>query len=175
MLGIPFTVKVSKYTEDHSLSNIPEELVLLHAVNKATEVAGRMSKTSENHLILSADTLVVCGKEILGKPTDRKDARRMLRMLSGKTHTVMTALHMIRMMDGKHISHVEKTAVEFDTISESEIESYLYTNEWTDKAGAYAAQGKGAVFIKKIEGDFFNVVGMPVRAFLKMYREIILS
>ena len=111
-------------------------------------------------VVIGADTCVVVGNEILGKPVDSNDAKRMLNLLSGKTHKVITGCAIIS--DGKTLSFSSKTEVEFYPLSETQIEEYINSLEPYDKAGSYAIQGKASLFVKGIKGDYFNVVGLPV-------------
>ena len=111
-------------------------------------------------VVIGADTCVVVGNEILGKPVDFNDAKRMLNLLSGKTHKVITGCAIIN--DGKTISFSSETLVEFYPLSETQIEEYINSLEPYDKAGSYAIQGKASLFVKGIKGDYFNVVGLPV-------------
>ena len=111
-------------------------------------------------VVIGADTCVVVGNEILGKPVDFNDAKRMLNLLSGKTHKVITGCAIIN--DGKTISFSSQTEVEFYPLSETQIEEYINSLEPYDKAGSYAIQGKASLFVKGIKGDYFNVVGLPV-------------
>ncbi len=113
-------------------------------------------------IVIGCDTVVVLNDEIMGKPADREDAFRMLRKLSGETHTVMTG---VSLYHGRQTTvFTVETAVTFFTLSDDEIDAYLDTGEPFDKAGAYGIQGKGALLVKCIEGDYFNVVGLPVAA-----------
>lgn len=123
----------------------------------------------EDDIIVSADTVVAVGDEILGKPSDKEDARRMMKLLSGKTHSVYTGVTLSR--GATLVTFSEKTDVEFYPMSKQEIENYLSADgfDWSDKAGAYAIQGKAAVFIKGISGDYYNVVGLPIS---RLYREL---
>ena len=111
-------------------------------------------------VVIGADTCVVVGNEILGKPVDSNDAKRMLNLLSGKTHKVITGCAIIS--DGKTHSFSSETEVEFYPLSETQIEEYINSLEPYDKAGSYAIQGKASLFVKGIKGDYFNVVGLPV-------------
>lgn len=119
-----------------------------------------VGKKHENSLVIGCDTLVSCQNKIMGKPKDEKDAFEMLSTLSGKTHQVVTGVTMG--YQGNYTSFCQTTNVTFREISSKEINAYIATKEPFDKAGAYAAQGYGALLIKGIEGDFFNVVGLPV-------------
>ena len=127
------------------------------------------AKIFENSIIISADTIVVINSDILGKPKNREDAFRMLSELQGKWHEVLTGISVS--MNDKIISHVEHTRVKFKALTEAEILEYLETGESDDKAGAYAIQGKGALFIERIDGDFYNVVGLPLCVLGKMLAE----
>ncbi|MFT3950688.1 MAG: Maf family protein [Oscillospiraceae bacterium] len=110
--------------------------------------------------VIACDTAVLAGDEILGKPADAADAHRMLSMLSGKTHEVVSGVCMRHM--GKSLSFSVKTAVEFFPLTDTEIAAYIATGEPFDKAGAYGIQERGALFVRRIQGDYFNVVGLPV-------------
>ena len=147
---------------DSALS--PEEAVKALARQKAESV----SKKYPDKTVIGADTTVFCGETPLGKPKDTDDARRMLSMLSGKTHDVITAVAVAR--GGKTLkAFAEDTRVEF--YSEKEIKEYIETGEPMDKAGAYGIQGKGALIIKRINGDYYNVMGLPVA---RLSRELML-
>jgi len=113
-------------------------------------------------IVIGADTTVVADGQILGKPADKEDARRMLRLLSGQTHEVLTGLSVTRSTDNRSASHVGTTRVSFARLSESEIEDYLASGEPFDKAGAYGIQGIGGRYITRIEGCYFNVMGLPL-------------
>jgi septum formation protein len=139
------------------------------ATLKADAVAGR----SPGALVLGADTVVVIGEEILGQPRDDADARRMLRLLSGRWHMVLTGVALVRFGNPPRVL-VEHgtTRVRFFEMSAEEIDWYISTGEPQGKAGAYAIQGRGALFIEGIQGDYFNVVGLPVRLVYEMSRRI---
>ena len=131
----------------------PNEVVMELASIKAKDIYKKSEKQS---MIVGADTVVAYQGQILGKPTDEADAKRMLTMLSGQTHEVYTGVCVIE--DGEAKTFYEETKVTFYEISEDEIERYIETGEPMDKAGSYGIQGKAAVFIKGIEGDYYNVV-----------------
>lgn len=170
-LDIDFTVVKSEADESAvNPDGIPvsvyvQELALL----KATEVYGRIS--AQNALIIGADTVVAIDGRILGKPVDDADAFRMLKSLSGKTHQVYTGFCVIRSDDGYSVCGSECTDVTFADLSDDEINEYIHTNESRDKAGAYGIQGKGVMLVEKISGDYFNVVGLPVRKLVKLMKE----
>jgi nucleoside triphosphate pyrophosphatase len=131
------------------------------AQTKAETVA---NKIPDSGFVLGADTVVVVDGEILGQPSDDEDARRMLRLLSGEWHEVLTGLALVRAGKAPRVlvEH-ETTRVRFCEMSPDEIDWYVSTGEPSDKAGAYAIQGRGGLFIEEIEGDYFNIVGLPVR------------
>lgn len=134
------------------------------ALEKAETVAGRLAaKESPGKLVLGADTVVVVSGEILGQPLDREDARRMLTRLSGKWHEVLTGVALVRVGHSAGKVGHETTRVRFAELNDKEIDWYVATGEPMDKAGAYAVQGRAALFIKEIEGDYFNIVGLPIR------------
>lgn len=162
--GIAFAVDSPNIVEDLSGDEPPDLLALNLAQSKAQAVAPR----HPDSLILAADTLVVLhGKTILGKPQDAKDAERMLTALSGNIHTVMTAFVVLDTTTQKINMGVVQTHVRFRTLSTTEIQTYIETTEPFDKAGAYAIQGEGRALIETIEGDFTNVVGLPMNAVLE--------
>ncbi len=150
-----------------SVTDIPEKAVTLLAQRKATE-AKRLSG-DENALVIAADTLVYLDKELLGKPKDKEDAKNMLHRLSGKSHSVYTGICAV--LGEKCETKAVETKVFFKQLSESEIEWYADDGEPLDKAGAYGIQGKGSLFVEKICGDYFNVVGLPVSELFSMINE----
>ena len=131
---------------------------------KAMEVAGRHDFTD---VVIGSDTVVICDGVIFGKPKDREDAVKMLRALSGKTHTVSTGVTIVSGNETE--SFTSETRVTFYDLTEKEIEKYVNTGEPMDKAGAYGIQGSGALYVKKIEGDYYTVVGFPVA---EVYRRL---
>ena len=133
------------------------EAVCEIALGKAKNVS---QSCGIDDIIIAADTLVYVDGRALGKPESKDDAARMLRELSGRRHTVYTGVAILR--GNEHVTGVEVTDVLFREISESEIAGYIETGEPMDKAGAYGAQGRGAVFVERIEGDFYNVMGLPL-------------
>lgn len=128
---------------------------------KAEDVASRL-KFDEQTLIIAADTIVVNDGNILEKPKDENDAYRMLKELSGRTHSVLTGVTIIKLPEYRIISDFEKTEVSFRKLENQEILDYIKTGEPMDKAGAYGIQGKGSLLVKGISGCYFNVVGLPV-------------
>ena len=135
---------------------------------KARAAAEKFAGKSGRTIVIGADTVVVANGKILGKPSDVKDARRMLRLLSGKTHRVLTGLAIVSLPDGAERHHVETTRVRFRKMSNAEIDDYIATGEPFGKAGAYAIQGIGGRYITQIEGCYFNVVGLPLARLCKV-------
>ncbi|MGQ9705406.1 MAG: Maf family protein [bacterium] len=161
MLNIPFIQVPPKTDDEIEEGECSEEIATMSAKKKAESVVNDYPQNP----ILGADTIVTIDGIILRKPKDKSDARRMLRLLSGRLHTVISALCIV--MNGRIISDCDKTFVRFRNITENEIAEYINTGEPLDKAGAYAVQGKGAMLIEEIYGDFYNVMGLPVA---KLYR-----
>lgn len=165
--GIAHVIKPADVDESVFAGIEPRLMVQLLAASKAAAVAG----TCEG-IVLGADTVVVSEGCVLGKPIDEEDAFRMLSSLSGKTHFVYTGIALLRASDGKMITHCEETKVTFRNLSPEEIRDYIETGEPMDKAGAYGIQGKGGALVLHTEGDFQNVVGLPLRAVQSLLKEI---
>lgn len=146
----------------------PSELVKELSRCKAAEVA--QNHGGADTVVIGADTIVVLDGAVLGKPVDEADAERMLHALSGRSHTVYTGVCVMRGEEVKQ--HAERTEVFFRTLSDGEIRRYIATGEPMDKAGAYGAQGFASLFVEKLEGDFFNVMGLPLCALGTMLKEI---
>lgn len=159
-LGIEFSVLPSDINEKNVKAVEPEDYVKDIASLKARSV----SKKARKGIIIGADTAVVIGGRILGKPKDERDAFRMLRILSGKTHTVMTGVCVINKYTRDKKSISVSTKVRFRRLSNRMIKWYINTGEPMGKAGSYAIQGKGAVLVERIDGDYCNVVGLPLTA-----------
>ena len=136
----------------------PWATVMGLAFGKGIEVA----KENENSIAPSADTLVELDGKLMGKPKNRDEAREMIKSLSGKVHNVYTAYAIFKLSQGIKYVDYEKSSVKFYDLSHEEIENYLDTLEYEDKAGAYGIQGKGALLVEEIRGDFFNIVGLPI-------------
>lgn len=158
-LGVAFTVCVSDADESCDLSS-PDELTRELAKRKGDAVRLSLGDGAADKLILSCDTVVFCDGEILGKPRDDEDARRMLRMLSGKAHRVVSGICLI--LGDKTVTAAESTSVRFGALSDDDIEFFIDKGEARDKAGAYAVQGLASMSIERLDGDYFNVVGLPV-------------
>jgi len=158
LTGLKFEVDPGDYKEDVTLKSSPHELTRFLSFEKAKAVA----KKHDSAIIIAADTAVVISGQILGKPHTEDVARRMLLLLEGRTHSVITGFTILDSKTGKKISMSVETRVTFKKLTEKEIEKYVKTKEPLDKAGAYAIQGLGSVLVKRIEGDYFNVIGLPL-------------
>ena len=168
MIGLEDFVVIPDVEDEILYEGItPEQTVCKTALNKARNVAGRCDETD---LIIAADTEVFLDTTPFGKPTNADDAIRMLKTLSGKKHTVYTGIAMI--CGDVIITGAEATDVYFRELSDTEISAYVQTGDPMDKAGAYGVQGRGAVFIERLEGDFFNVMGLPVCRLTIMLRNL---
>lgn len=151
-----FEIHTADVDETIEEGTSPEEAVMLLSLKKAKAV----SDLFRGRTVIGADTIVVCDGIILGKPENRENAKEMLRMLSGRTHQVLTG---VTITDGeKTDTFFVSSDVTFFNLTEDEISSYVGSGEPDDKAGAYAIQGKGSLFVEKINGDYFNIVGFPV-------------
>lgn len=179
-IGIDFDICPAK-GEEVITKKIPHEVVQELASQKAKEVASMVKTYEASHeelmtpqdiMVIGADTIVAYEEQILGKPKDEADAFRMLSLLSGNTHSVYTGVSIVLLgASGKvgELTFFEKTDVAMREMDETEIRRYIATGEPMDKAGAYGIQGKCAIYIDKINGDYNNVVGLPVAA---IYREL---
>jgi len=157
--GIPFIAMSSAVDETPGPGESPHDLVQRLAAAKAELVAARAVGPA---IVIAADTIVTLEGHIFGKPRSSDDARHMLEKLSGRTHAVVTGVALIRLPDAERLTFVESTLVHFVALSAEEISRYLATGEPRDKAGAYAIQGRAGRYISRIEGCYFNVVGLPL-------------
>jgi septum formation protein len=165
LLGIRFQTDPSKNPEPpRNPQESPSRYALRVARLKAEETAPR----HPNGFIIAADTIVVVNDRILGKPLDREDAGRMLKNLSGRWHEVLTGICLLDCSMDQAFSLCSRSRVHFRKMSSEEIDWYLNTNEYRDKAGAYGVQGYAALFIDRIEGCYFNIVGFPIAAFERL-------
>ena len=155
LFHIPFTIRVADIDETMDAALSPYDEVARVSRLKAEAVAHE-----DDDVVIAADTIVVCGGEVLGKPKDEADALRMLQLLSGREHQVMTGMTVLR--GGKATVCTEVTDIHFRPLSQREILAYIRTGEPMDKAGAYGIQGGAALFAEKIIGDYYNVMGLPV-------------
>mgnify|MGYP001501632934 FL=1 len=164
MLGVPdLTIRPAKGPERATPGAGPEQTVRELALHKAQEVA---QTCAPEDIIIAADTIVYLDGAILGKPRDHDDAVRMLTALSGREHIVYTGVAVLR--GGELRQAAERTAVRFRPLTSGEIERYIATGEPMDKAGAYGIQGRGALFVAHLDGDYFNVMGLPLCRLGKM-------
>jgi septum formation protein len=167
LAGLDFTVEAADIDERAQPGETPATYVQRLALEKAQAVWDlRRQDVSEDLIVLGADTTVVCDGMILGKPANVADARRMLEMLAGRTHQVLTGIAAVSIRG--LFSNVEITQVFFDLIDEEEMVHYLASGEPMDKAGAYGIQGYAARWIPRIEGCFFNVMGLPISRTLEL-------
>lgn len=157
-VGLQFSVAPADVDE----SIMPGETAEQYAVRIALDKARAAAKRAAEGLVIAADTIVVLDGEIMGKPVDRRDAERMLSMLSGRMHRVITGVAVVEARSGRESVKSAATKVWFRDLSSAEIAAYAATGEPLDKAGAYGIQGKGALLVEKIEGCYFNVVGLPL-------------
>ncbi|MNJ92791.1 Septum formation protein Maf [compost metagenome] len=171
--GFSFDVVPVKVSEipDKNL-NVNDQILDIAGRKSRAAFADLKSRLQNDFIVISADTEVIFGGGPLGKPVDTEDAVRILRLLSGNVHEVITAVSMVSSHNGKTLSQTETTRVFFKELSDEEIRNYIATGEPMDKAGAYGIQGLGGKFVEKIEGPFDNVVGLPVDLVRKMLKEI---
>lgn len=167
-LGVPFEVQVSQVPEELNFSLQPGKLVETLACLKAANVG----KEVEEGLIIGADTIVVLGEKILGKPTTSVEAEKMLRSLSGQEHLVFSGLAVVDGKTGQQQLGHEITRVHFQQLTVPEINSYIASGEPFDKAGGYGIQGKGGLFVEKIDGCYFNVVGLPIHLLYRFLKKM---
>lgn len=170
-LGMEFEISVPDVDESSDVKH-PAELVKQLSLRKAQAVRDMLISRGEDTsdtLIIASDTVVWCRDEILGKPCDRADAARMIKMLSGREHSVFSGVALC--LGNRSCADFERTKVHFADVDESSIERYLDSCKYLDKAGAYAIQEAAALFIRGIEGDYLNVVGLPVRRLYELMRD----
>lgn len=160
--GISFELLPVDVDETPGRGENAEAMCRRLAQAKARAAVARLGALSESAIVVAADTTVEIDGEILGKPASPEAAREMLRKLSSKTHRVLTALTLVRLPDGAMRSDLESTEVLFSTLSPQEIDEYVATGEPMGKAGAYAIQGRAGILVERIDGCYFNVVGLPL-------------
>jgi len=168
MLGLEFEILVSTAEEERrELPVSPGEQTMELAAGKAKEIAD----LRPDALVIAADTIVAAENRIMGKPRDEEDAREMLSFLSGRWHEVYTGVALVKAAENRRLVDCERTRVKFRPLSEEEIKTYIRSGAPMDKAGAYGIQGLGAVLVERIEGCFFNVVGLPLARLTMMLRD----
>ena len=150
---------------DESL--LPDEDAAMYPLRTAVQKAMAVAKTTEDALVIAADTVVAVDDDILGKPRDEAEAKAMLQRLSGREHIVITGIGVVDTASGRTLSATEQTIVYFHPLRDEEIDAYIATGECMDKAGSYGIQGKGSLLVRKIDGDYFNVMGLPLS---RLYR-----
>jgi septum formation protein len=166
LIGIAHEVRPANLDE----SMRPRETPRRHAERLARDKASAVATRDPDLITIAADTIVVINRKVLGKPVDEEDAARMLAMLSGREHTVITAVAVSR---GKKLrSAIEEVKVKFRRLREDEIEAYIATGEPMDKAGAYGIQGYGATIVERVEGDYFAVMGLPLVRLIGLMRDV---
>lgn len=167
-IGMKFRVVPSHVAEVMSPNQSPGDNAKRIALEKATEVATQVREG----IVIGADTIVVLDHHVLNKPTSKEDAKRMLKLLSGREHSVFTGFALVDAESKKHIAGVEETKVRFRRLDEKEILTYIDSGSPMDKAGSYGIQDDfGAVFIEKVNGCFYNVVGFPLARFYSTYQQ----
>jgi len=164
-LGIPFDVVAPRYEEHDPPDADPVELVRAHARGKARSVAA----AADGRPVLGVDTTVVLDARVYAKPADAGDAERMLEELAGRTHTVVSGLCL--WTPAWEIVETEATRVSFRPLTARDLAAYVASGEWEGRAGGYAIQGKGAAVVERIEGDYLNVVGLPVSLLVRLLAE----
>jgi septum formation protein len=174
MRNAGFTFDIQPPNVDETL--LPNENAEAYVRRVSSAKANAVAQINLNEgtpaIVIAADTVVLAGRQILPKPKDAEDARRMLRLLSAATHEVLTGLSVIRAYDGISFERLERTRVEFTRLSETDIDAYIQTKEPFDKAGAYGIQGIGGRFVRRIEGCYFNVMGLPLARLWEILREM---
>jgi septum formation protein len=169
--GIPFEVRASKVDESRLAGESPEQMVGRLARAKAEAVA-LINNSDQPRIILGADTVVVVAQEILGKPGDAATAQQMLMKLRGREHRVITGFALLHTHDKEARVGHETTRVWFSEMTDAEVDAYVATNEPLDKAGGYAIQGIAGRYIPRIEGCYFNVVGLPIGRVWRALKEL---
>lgn len=166
-LGLNVIIKTKEIEEISHKSTINEK------IKEISEKKGEnVAKEHPNEFVVSADTMVEIDGIILGKPKNRDDAKKMLKKISGKKHNVLTAFSLFNINKNIKITEIVKSQVYFRKLDNDEIEWYLDSGEAMDKAGSYGVQGLGAIFIERIEGDFFSIMGFPVNRFVDILKRL---
>jgi len=166
LFRVPFTVQVADIDETMDPGKSP-----LGEVARVSRCKAMAISPKETDVVIAADTIVVCCGRILGKPKDAEDAVRMLKLLSGRDHQVMTGMTVL--YGGKAVTVTEVTDIHFRELSDGEIHEYVATGEPLDKAGAYGIQGGAALFAEKMVGDYYNVMGLPVCRLWQILQEML--
>ncbi len=167
--GLDFEILVSDCEEIVDKNLDYPHIVKALALQKNNAVTADL-RCDKNAVVITADTMVVCGDKIMGKPRDDEEAYEMLSLLSGNIHYVLTGFCICDKETGKIVLDYEKTAVKFRELDEDEIKKYIKTGECRDKAGAYGIQLRGSMFVERIDGDYFNIVGLPIQKICKLLK-----
>jgi septum formation protein len=167
-MGLTFTVVRSGVAESHVLTGACSDLVMRNALDKALDVAGRY----RSGVVIGADTVVLVGKRIIGKPKDLEDARRTLKLMARKPQWVYSGIAVVDIDNDKTFLDYEKTKVYMYPLNDAEIKRYFKRVSPLDKAGSFDIQGVGGIFIDRIEGCFYNVVGLPMAKLAKMLKRV---
>lgn len=171
LLGLPFTVRVSDADESCDPDLPPYFTVEQLSLLKASAVASKVKAEGKDAIVIGSDTVVVYDNMILGKPANEAEAKQMLGKLSGNWHSVLTGVTVMHTKNAKSETFYVETKVHFVPLTEAQIDAYVLTKEPLDKAGSYGIQGKGGLFVDKIDGDYFNVVGLPMCKLSAVLRE----
>lgn len=164
---LQFSIEKSNINEVFFENETPENMVTRLAYEKAFDVA----KYNQDKLVIGADTIVVLEDKVLGKPKDEQEAYDMIKNLSNKTHKVITGISLINLSINKIVKDYVVSYVTFKNLSEDSIKDYISTKESLDKAGAYGIQGYGALLVDHIQGDYFNIVGLPISRLSDLLKE----
>jgi len=167
-IGLKFSVAVSSVKEDAAIKGQCKDLVIANAAGKAKAVAGRFS----SGVVIAADTVVLAGRQLIGKPKNKTDALKILTLLSQKPHWVYSGLAVIDIDRGKMFTAHDKTKIYMCKLTDVQIKNYLKKVSVLDKAGGFDIQGPGGVFIDRIEGCFYNVVGLPLAKLVKILHRL---
>jgi len=166
-IGLKFEVEPSNYAEDMHSRLSPDKLARAISLEKARVVARKY----KNAIVIAADTFIVFGGKIMGKPNTEAEARKMLMTLRGKSHSVITGFTIMDTEENKVLTKSVETIIHIKNLTPEEIDAYVRSKEPLDKAGAYAIQGLGSVIVERIEGDYFNVMGLPLSALAEGLKE----
>jgi len=169
--GIRFKVIPSRIPEIGTMFLVSEKQIKSLALAKARDVASRI----KNGIVIGADIVIVHRRKVIGKPRNRKEARKILNRLNGSTHRVVTGIAIVDAATRKEATACVKTSVKMKRLSSQEIEAYVATDEPLGKAGAYAVQGKGAILIERVNGCYYNVVGLPLPKLADMLKKFHIS
>lgn len=170
-IGLQFDVIVSGVDEKLNPRFKPRKQAEVLSLQKAQSIAEKL----KNGLVIGADTIVCVDNDVIGKPKDESDAKRMLKKLSGRTHSVITGFTLIDTESKKHITKSVETKLWFRKLNDRDIQSFIKKEKPFDKAGAYAIQELAAIFVVRIEGDYFNIVGLPLYELAKQLRKFGIS